>query len=194
MRCLTAMSRVQLCAVMYSDPHAFGMHAVNVSTWCDLRIGNPTGALTIPTESTSSDNVDAQSPVFEMNFFTVNCSSLARFVSADNTTWTPFVSHQVGFRRRLVLVPPPSPPPPARTSSPLQCTAWTVTEWETAQMWQSLSPDALAREAASFAKVCRMLTGSVDGPCRCHLLVLAFCCTRRGLCYDPLFLTWDSCL
>eukprot|EP00041_Stephanoeca_diplocostata_P031974 m.1010532 g.1010532 ORF g.1010532 m.1010532 type:complete len:1024 (+) comp24060_c0_seq2:222-3293(+) len=99
------------------------------------------------------DLVNAQLPVLEMNFFQVNCSSLSRFVAADNATWTQFVSHQVGFRRRLVLVPPPLASDSRGPLLSTQCTAWTITEWETEQMWKSLPVDALMREAAAFATV-----------------------------------------
>lgn len=78
----------------------------------------------------------------------IDCSSVARFVEADNTTWTKFLAAQVGFARKLTLTAPRE----ADAAIGSNCSVYTMTLWLSRQTWAAIPGADVARTAAAFAK------------------------------------------
>ena len=85
----------------------------------------------------------------EVNVFQVNCSDVARFIDADNQTWTGFLRMQLGFISKTVYIDPHM----GSANNAGICNVWTMTLWLSGQLWHAIPGPELARTAERFAKV-----------------------------------------
>jgi uncharacterized protein (TIGR03792 family) len=90
---------------------------------------------------------EAAASAAELNFYSVPCIQVARFIAADNQTWCKTLSEQAGFRRKLTLIQPSD-----LTTPESNCTIWTLTMWESRELWHAIDPALLGATANEFER------------------------------------------
>lgn len=95
-------------------------------------------------------------PAVEQLIAAVNCSDVARFLAADNASWTAFLRTQPAFVDKVTLLEPNTvtvdPPTHAYPGAPHTCRVHLMVLWASRVAWKSIPSATLQAVQASFVR------------------------------------------
>jgi len=89
-------------------------------------------------------------PAMEVLAIVIDCDDVDKYISADNASWTAFLSQQPGFVRKRVMVERPAN---LGAGGRQQCTMWGQTWWSSRALWKAVPSAGCATAQARFVEL-----------------------------------------